>query len=512
MFKYLLCLRYLRTRAIALASVISVTLGVATMIVVNGVMEGFGREMRDRIHGILSDVIVEGHGLAGFPDADAHMARIRAAAGRYIEGMTPTIHMPAMLQMDVAGTTIPRQITLVGVDAATYSSVSAFGRYLQHPENRESLSFDLRDSGYEPRGGSEASGKPGLEIAGWTWRRMMAPVWKREAERQRRAAEATAPQGFGGDPFSTIETADAAEGRTLDELERFDPAEEQHPGLVLGIALSSYVDRDGDEQFLMLPGEDVRIGYPTSGAVPEIKQARFTVVDFYESKMSEYDSGFVFAPIETLQNLLQMRDPQTGAARVSAIQIRLKPGVDAAMVRDLLRQDASFPPHVYSISTWMDKQGPLLAAVQMETTILNILLFLIIAVAGFGILAIFYMIVVEKTRDIGVLKSLGASSTGVMSIFLNYGLSLGLVGAGAGLALGLTFVAYINQIADVIGWITGREVFDPNVYYFQEIPAIVEPGTATWIVVGAVAIAVAASVLPARRAAALHPVEALRYE
>ena len=99
MFKYLLCWRYLRTRSIALASVISVTLGVATMIVVNSVMEGFSREMCDRIHGILSDVIVESHGLAGFADAEGHMERIRQAAGEYIEGMTPTIHMPAMLQV-----------------------------------------------------------------------------------------------------------------------------------------------------------------------------------------------------------------------------------------------------------------------------------------------------------------------------------------------------------------------------------------------------------------------------
>ena len=82
-------------------------------------------------------------------------------------------------------------------------------------------------------------------------------------------------------------------------------------------------------------------------------------------------------------------------------------------------------------------QGPLLAAVQLETTILNILLFLIIAVAGFGILATFFMIVVvEKTRDVGILKSLGAPSGGVMSIFLGYGLSLGTVGSGAGLVLG----------------------------------------------------------------------------
>ena len=140
------------------------------------------------------------------------------------------------------------------------------------------------------------------------------------------------------------------------------------------------------------------------------------------------------------------------------------------------------------------------------------MLFLIIAVAGFGILAIFFMIVVEKTRDVGILKALGASRGGIMGIFLAYGLSLGLVGSGVGLVLGLLFVRYINEIADVLGRLMGHQVFDPSVYYFFKIPAIIDPLTVTWIVFGALAIAVAAAVFPARRAAALHPVEALRYE
>jgi lipoprotein-releasing system permease protein len=133
-------------------------------------------------------------------------------------------------------------------------------------------------------------------------------------------------------------------------------------------------------------------------------------------------------------------------------------------------------------------------------------------VAGFGILATFFMIVVEKTRDVGVLKALGAPSGGVMSIFLNYGFALGTVGSGAGIVIGLLFVIYINEIAAGLEWVTGREVFDPTVYYFQEIPAIIDPLTVVLVALGAVLIAVLASVLPALRAARLHPVEALRYE
>jgi lipoprotein-releasing system permease protein len=523
MYKLLLCWRYLRTRYIALASIISVTLGVATMIVVNSVMQGFTGEMQNRIHGILSDVVIETYSLEGMPYTPELVARIRQAGGNDIEALSPTVVVPAMLDYQYGGMPVVRPVQLIGIDEETQGNVSDFCKYLQHPQNRRSMSFYLRENGYDVRdhqAGADAPERKQLEGAGWRYRRWVAkfkaPAEQNEQSKtlsqnvarppsavKERATQPKAPPAV--DPFAPY-----AKNLAAPEGARFDPAKQQHTGIALGIALVSSRTSTGEDRFRVIPGDDVKLTFPTTARPPTAVSDNFTIVDFYESKMSEYDSTFVFVPIRKLQELRGMIDPTTGVANVNDIQIRLKPGANYEAVRDRLR--AAFHGQPCVVDTWRDKQGALLAAVHLETMILNLLLFMIIAVAGFGILAIFCMIVVEKTRDIGILKSLGASGRGVMGIFLGYGLSLGLVGSGTGMIFGLLFVRYINQIANLLARVTGRPVFDPSIYYFYKIPAIVMPTTVAWIVVGALLIAVAASVWPAWRAARLHPVEALRYE
>lgn len=507
MYKTILCWRYLRSRWIALASIISVTLGVATLIVVNAVMQGFSTEMEDRMHDILSDITVSSRSSGGFWDADGHMDLIRRTAGEYIAGMTPTVHTFAMLSFSRGRETETHQVQLIGIDEKTYSSVGGFGEYLQHPANREKLSFQLRKGGYDERdhqSGDKARPRPQMRDAGWKYRRRMAEMMAAMAP----PLPETPPPGTPQDPF--LNRPEGTEG-TKEEGHVFDPAREQRSGLVLGIATTMYRDESGAEMFRLLPGDDVRLTFPTSSDdQPKAESDLFTVVDLFESKMSEYDTTFVFVPIRALQIARGMIDPTTGVARATQIHIRLKEGVDPNMVRDKLR--AAFLPQFYVVQTWRDNKGSLLQAIDLERLTLNILLFMIILVAGFGILATFYMIVVEKTRDIGILKSLGASSSGIMGIFLGYGFSLGIVGAGAGAAAGLLIVRHLTEIVEWIGEVTGKPVFDPTIYYFQEIPAIVQPFTLTWIVLGAMLIALLASVLPAFRAARFQPVEALRYE
>lgn len=572
MYKLLLSWRYLKTRFIALASIVSVTLGVATLIVVNSVMSGFTEQMKSRLHGILSDVEISAPLLGEIAYPDHVVAIAKEVIGDDLEELTCAVRNPALLSFDFRGSQWTQQVMLLGIDDETFGKVTDFEPYLTNAIKRKNFSFQLENDGYDPK----------FEEAGWDYRR-------RKIENQRKLDEwmtkqeslyeiastayveqtPTTPQettqsnesefNFAPlpDTIPDLEVVHAADAIATDASaspltdgqppvgnsvegkgrihrmspfdphaqhrpkirpeDMFDPLQDQHTGIILGMAISARKSKAADGEirdiYLVRPGDDVQVMFPTVGSNAQPVSENCTIVDFYSSNMHEYDSSFAFMSLSELQKIRGMVDPMTGQATVSTIQIKLKDGANLDDVRDKLI--AKFPieqGYNYDIRTWQDTQRPLLSAVKMELTILNILLFLIIAVAGFGILATFFMIVVEKTKDIGILKALGAPSRGVMSIFLGYGMSLGSVGTGAGILIGLLFVRYINQIADLVAWMTGQEVFDPTIYYFSEIPTIVSPLMVIWVALGAVLIAVLASVLPALRAARLHPVEALRYE
>jgi lipoprotein-releasing system permease protein len=512
MYKLLLCWRYLRTRYIALICIVSVTLGVATMIVVNSVMAGFTAKMQSEMNSMLGDLTLTVHSMDGVPNAPAHMARIKQHTGDAVVGMSPTVAVYAQLYMQVGGTNSTRGVMLVGIDDATYASVSSIGKHLQHPSNRKQLSFGLYENGYDKfdheSQDPNAKERPELAFSGWVYRRAKAEQQKRLQE-QARQVQATmqASQPGIADPFASAKKDDPESEPAGEE---FDPTREQHPGIVLALSECSIRDASGATRLYNRPGDDLRVVMPTSSLPPEVLSEFYTITDVYADPMRIENASMAFVPIQHLQKSRGMIDPVTGVGRFTSIQIKLREGVDADAVRDKLR--TVFDPQLYSVSTWRDNQAMLLHAIQTETTVLNILLFFIVAVAGFGILAIFYMIVTEKTRDIGILKSLGASSSGVMGIFLTYGLSLGIVGAGAGTVLGVTFSANINEVAKLLERIQGAPVFDPSVYFFDKIPTIIDPWTVSWISLGAIGIAVLASIMPARRAACLHPVRALRFE
>ena len=469
MYKLLLCWRYLRTRYLALVCIISVLLGVGTLIVVNSVMAGFSTKLRDRLHAASSDLQIQSYDYTGMSDPEGKMRLIRAdpeLASR-IAAMTPTVEIFAMIQFKLNGTPIMKAVRLVGVDPEGRSALGGFKEHLLDPANQQRPSFDLNGAAlarYREHHNLDAAPRP----------------------------PALAENG--------LPPPDPPPSQALSVP----------MGAYLGYAIAHIRDQESTPEHpkedieILHPGDDVVLTTITDGEVRPVSY-RYVITDYYRSDMSEYDSQYVFVPIKHLQLLRNMGDHAT------AIQIRLKDyDRDAAYVKDRLQK--LFSIEGLEVQTWEDLQGPLLAAISVERGILNVLLFMIVGVAGFGILAIFSMIVVEKTRDIGILKALGASNGGVLKIFLGYGLLLGLVGAGLGTALGVTITNYINPIEHSLALMTGHEIFDRKIYYFDSIPTDLQLSTVLLINVGAVGIAVLFSILPALRAAMLHPVRALRYE
>jgi lipoprotein-releasing system permease protein len=532
MYKLLLCVRYLRTKYIALACIISVMLGVATMIVVNSVMAGFTTEMRDRLHNFIADIVIESRSMSGVENARAQMELVEGAAGQYIAAMTPTIEIPGMISFrdPYTGESYTSAEQIQGIDPEGKSSVGPLRDYLDsfNPviedgvvirealRSRETpVAWELTPEAAEYRKAvleqrslylpEEPSVDEMVPVAADATKETAAPEFDSEsaANETPPAEDAVIKDGIIQDSF-----LNELPEPPIESTVRTEPFPAR---IFLGEGLVSFQAKNPEtgklEKVMMVnPGDDVIVSTVTAGRPPEPVRINATVVDMFRSGMNEYDTSIVLMNINELQKSRGMHLDNS----ITSIHIKLKDYADAPKVIAALER--SFPPGQVSIKTWEEKQGLLLSAVEVETAILNVLLFLIITVAGFGILAIFYMIVVEKTRDIGILKSLGASSNGVMSIFLSYGLGLGIVGSLAGVAIGLLFVRYINQIEDGLSWITGRKVFDEKIYYFFEIPTSVSPMMVIAVAFGAISIAVLASILPARRAARLHPVRALRFE
>lgn len=468
MYKLLLCWRYLLTRYLALACIISVMLGVATLIVVNSVMSGFSTKLKERLHGILSDLLVESRSYEGFADPEAKMKQIRESPwGDKIEAMSPTLEIFSMIQFEVQGETITRPVHLIGIDPEGRARLGGFSQHLLRQKDNPRPTFE-----------------PDAETKKFLLQNQHPMPVKIAPNEIRRPDQPPPPDP----PPSRIKIPE---------------------GIILGYAIASYRDPNASVEstdkdvYLLGMGDEVRL-ITVSGQKLAPVYDRFVVCDFFKSEMSEYDANYVFVPLHYLQKLRTMDN------RVTSIQIKLKDYAYAEEVKKGLQ--AMFPTSMFLVQTWEDKQGPLLAAISIERGILNVLLFMIVGVAGFGILAIFSMIVVEKTRDIGILKALGASNGGVMKIFLGYGLLLGVVGALLGTILGLAITGNINEIEKFLSKVTGHDIFNRKVYYFDEIPTYVYPLTVILVNLGALVIAVAASVLPALRAALLHPVRALRYE
>ena len=227
------------------------------------------------------------------------------------------------------------------------------------------------------------------------------------------------------------------------------------------------------------------------------------VTGIFESGRYLYDSEFLLIPLFIGQELYAL-----GGA-VHGIALRTADPYQAARLKAELYPQLEFPLY---LATWMDLNRQLFEAIRMERNVMFFLLMFIIVVAAFGIMNTLITVTVQKTRDIGVMKALGARTGQIIWVFLAQGMVVGLFGNVAGLALGMSLVRWRNEVSQWLAGVLGVEIFPKEVYQFSEIPAQVVPGDVAIICVSAFAVCSLAALIPAWFAARLDPVKALRYE
>jgi len=237
------------------------------------------------------------------------------------------------------------------------------------------------------------------------------------------------------------------------------------------------------------------------GTVPRI--VSYTVGAVFEVGVYDYDNSFVIMPIQDAQQLLLMGD------NVSTIEVQTK---DPDRVDSIIAPLAPMVQGKGVIVDWKQMNSALFDALEVERVAMFVVLSLIVLVAVFNILSSLIMLVRAKTRDIAILRTMGASRRGMMKVFVTVGVTIGSLGILLGLVLGAIFLFFRQDILDVIQYLTGENLWDPSVRFLSDLPSKTDPFEVTAIVLTALILSFLATLYPAWKAASTDPVQVLRYE
>jgi len=245
-------------------------------------------------------------------------------------------------------------------------------------------------------------------------------------------------------------------------------------------------------------GAPLQLISPADGATHDLR-----VSGVFRSGMYEYDATLIAVTLARAQRLYHLGDAVTGIG-VKLDRLEQAPEAAPAIQRAL--------GGAYQVKTWMELNPALFGALRVEKTVMFIILSLIIVVAALNITSMLTMIVMERTKDIGTLRALGATRASIAAVFLSQGFVIGLLGTGLGLAAGLALAANLDQISQWIEQATGWSLFPSTVYYLDRIPTLISARDVGSVVAATFLLSTLAGTYAAIRAARLSPVEALRYE
>lgn len=269
-------------------------------------------------------------------------------------------------------------------------------------------------------------------------------------------------------------------------------------GIIIGRELARNIGvQTGDTVSVISP-----MGTMTpAGPVP--RMAAFKVAGIFELGMYEYDSSMAFISIENAQAFFRMGDAVTG------VEVKITDIYDAEKVADDIMMEIKGP---YWTRTWMDMNRNLFSALKLEKAAMFIILALIIMVAALNIISTLIMVVMEKGKDIAILKSLGATSGGIMRIFMIEGIIIGVTGTLLGTTLGVVAALNLETIVQFIETVFQFKVLPPSIYYIDKFPSKVEPAFVAVIALMSIGISFLATIYPSWQASRFDPVEGLRYE
>ncbi len=412
-FEWMLALRYLRARrkegfisVIAGFSFVGILLGVATLIIVMAVMNGFRNQLFEKILGINGHAVVykmAGTGpLNDYPDVTR---RLQRATG--VTHVVPLIEGQVMVS----------------------SPVQALGAYV--------------------RGISEE----GLTSLPLVFNNVIQGSL----------------QGFDG------QQGVAVGSRLANSL-----------GLRLGDAVTLVSPRGSSTPF---------------GTAPRTKH--YPIVAIFEMGMAEYDRTMLFMPLAEAQRYFSRGD------QVDVLEVMVK---DPERIDEYMETMRAALGEGFTITDWRQRNQTFFTVLEVERTVMFIILSLIVIVAALNIISGLMMLVKDKGRDIAILRTMGATKGAMMRVFLITGASIGVVGTLAGLIIGVIFCLNIESIRQFVQWMTGTTLMDPTVYYLSRLPADIDVGETASIVVMALVLSLLATLYPSWRASRLDPVEALRYE
>ena len=323
--------------------------------------------------------------------------------------------------------------------------------------------------------------------------RMAAPIVEGQAL-------ASSPFNAGGVLVRGIRLADleklpsVAKNIKQGSLEGFDDGQ----GVAIGRRLADQLSlRSGDNITLVAP----RGAVTPMGTTPRIKVYKIAAV--FEIGMSEYDSSVVFMPLKEAQAYFNR------AGDVTAIEVYTDNPDRVDRYRKLVTDAAERP--IFMID-WRQRNATFFNALQVERNVMFLILTLIVLVAALNIVSGLIMLVKDKGSDIAILRTMGATQGSIMRVFLITGASIGVVGTLVGLLLGIVVCLNVESIRQFLSWLTNTELFSPELYFLSKLPADMDTGETTAVVVMALALSLLATLYPSWRAARLDPVEALRYE